>query len=99
MNKIESYLENIIYGFLLSIAPVITISIADLFLGHLFTLKLILLEIIKFGGIGLIISVIYNHLSKLYQRFIWIILILYYIGWIIYIIANIYFYSIGPLFG
>lgn len=103
MDKIKIYIKNIIYGFLLSIIPIIIMSIADLFLGHLFTLKLIFSEITKYGLIGIAISILYSYLSKSYPQFaktfVLIVLILYYLINLIYLIANIYFYNIGPLFG
>ncbi len=108
MNKDKKsiWFRNIIFGSILAVIPILMIDLKDMILGKYYNLRFlsyIIKGLIKYGSLGVIISLVYTYFYNLNQKIskilILIIIIVYYIIAIAYFVAGIYFYSIGPLFG
>ena len=101
----NNVLRNGVKGFILAAIPIIILDLQGLIIvGYFsdFILKIIT-DSIKYGFIGVIVSLMYTYFSKLYpktSRFaILAIIIGYYLVIAIYFIVGTYFYKMGPLFG
>ena len=99
-------LRNGIKGFILAIIPVVIINIETIILKKFYYFDVIssmIFEIVKYGLLGIIISVVYTYFSKRYPKISKYValatVIAYYIFALVFFILVIYFDKIGPLFG
>ena len=104
-NITNKFLVNGIKGFILAVIPIIIIEIEAMISisYNTFLINKLLLDTLKFGIGGIIISILYTYFYNFYPKLskyvIWTIIIGYYIYAIIFFIIGIYFHMIGPLFG
>jgi len=104
-NALSKFLVNGIKGFILAVLPIIIIEVEDMIsISYTtFLIDKLLLDIIKFGIGGIIISILYTYSSNFYPKIskytVLTIIIGYYIYTTIFFIIGIYFQAIGPLFG
>ena len=108
MKKIgnNKFLKNGVNGFILAIIPVIIINLETMILKKFYSFDVVssaIFEVIKYGFLGIIVSVIYTYSSRHYpkiSRYMTLaIVIIYYVIAMIFFILVIYFDRIGPLFG
>ncbi len=103
--RLNKFLINGFKGFILATMPIIIIELEAMISENYsfdFIYK-ILYDMIKYGVVGIIISLIYTYSSYFYPKIskytVLTIIIIYYIYTTIFFIIGIYFHMIGPLFG
>lgn len=102
----KKYILSVLKGFLLFVIPPLIVSLVTIIMNGFYSfdiLKSALTDTIKFGLLGILLSLIYllvkKYLYKYSKIIFWTILIAYYAYFLAFLISLIYARLTGPLLG